>query len=99
MNNSQFYLWVFFVSIQIIVFSIYTYKMFFNKDDDEISELISIVIYENNTYWKENGNLFRAPYSKNKTNMKKKEITDVLTHDTWWDAVTCVAKGLCHEVI
>lgn len=78
MNNSQFYLWVFFVSIQIIVFSIYTYKMFFNKDDDEISELISIVIYENNTYWKENGNLFRAPYSKNKTDMKKKEIVDQL---------------------
>ena len=31
--------------------------------------------------------------------MKKKEINDVLTRDTWWDATTCVAKGLCNEVI
>jgi len=31
--------------------------------------------------------------------MTKKQIEEVLTHDVWWDANTCIQKGLCDEVI
>ncbi len=31
--------------------------------------------------------------------MTKKELNEVLTHDIWWDAPTCIKKGLCNEII
>jgi ATP-dependent protease ClpP protease subunit len=31
--------------------------------------------------------------------MSKKEIQEVLSHDIWWDAETCVKKGLCHSIV
>ena len=34
-----------------------------------------------------------------KGKMTKKQIEDALKHDYWWDAETCVAKGLCDEIL
>jgi ATP-dependent protease ClpP protease subunit len=31
--------------------------------------------------------------------MTKKQIEEALKHDYWWDAETCIAKGLCDEII
>ncbi len=31
--------------------------------------------------------------------MSKKEIQEVLSHDIWWDAETCVKKGLCNSIV
>lgn len=34
-----------------------------------------------------------------KTNMKKREIVEALKKDLWWDAETCLKKGLVDEII
>jgi len=33
------------------------------------------------------------------TNLKRKEITAILKHDLWWDAQTCLEKGLVDEIL
>lgn len=34
-----------------------------------------------------------------KGKMTKKQIEDALKHDYWWNAKTCVSKGLCDEIL
>ncbi len=38
-------------------------------------------------------------YSELGGKMTKRQIEEALTHDIWWNAQTCVNKGLCHSVI
>lgn len=43
--------------------------------------------------------LINIYYSEFYGKMTKKQIEEALTHDIWWDAKTCVQKGLCDEII
>ena len=43
--------------------------------------------------------LIKIYYSELKGKMTKKQIEDALKHDYWWDADTCVVKGLCDEIL
>ena len=36
---------------------------------------------------------------ENHTSMKRSEITSALKHDLWWDAETCLKKGLIDEIV
>ena len=38
-------------------------------------------------------------HSELRGKMTKKQIADALKHDYWWDAKTCVNKGLCDEIL
>jgi ATP-dependent protease ClpP protease subunit len=42
--------------------------------------------------------LTKIYFSELKGKMTKKQIEDALKHDYWWDADTCIAKGLCDEI-
>lgn len=82
MNSLYFFVWSFFVSIQIIVFSIYTYKMFFSKRDEEESELVTVCLFNGRAYWKEEQDLYSAPHANNKTQVKnKKKLNQLETED------------------
>jgi ATP-dependent protease ClpP protease subunit len=43
--------------------------------------------------------LINIYHNELKSKMTKKQIEDALKHDYWWDAQTCVNKGLCDEVL
>lgn len=43
--------------------------------------------------------LIKIYHSELKGKMTKKQIEEALKHDYWWDADTCVNKGLCDEII
>ena len=43
--------------------------------------------------------LTKIYHSELKGKMTKKQIEDALKHDYWWDADTCVSKGLCDEIL
>lgn len=43
--------------------------------------------------------LINMYHTEFKGKMTKKQIEEVLKHDIWWDAKTCVQKGLCDEII
>jgi ATP-dependent protease ClpP protease subunit len=43
--------------------------------------------------------LTKIYHSELKGNMTKKQIVEALKHDYWWDAETCIKKGLCDEII
>ena len=43
--------------------------------------------------------LVKIYHTELKGKMTKKQLDDALKHDYWWDAVTCVAKGLCDEIL
>ncbi len=82
MNGVYFFVWSFFVSIQIIVFSIYTYKMFFSKNDEKEIELLPVCLFNGKAYWKEERDLYSAPHVNNKTQIKnKKKIDQLETRD------------------
>jgi len=38
-------------------------------------------------------------FQETKGKMTKKQIEEALKHDYWWEAKTCVQKGLCDEII
>lgn len=42
--------------------------------------------------------LTKIYHSELKGKMTKKQIEEALKHDYWWDAETCIAKGLCDEI-
>ena len=42
--------------------------------------------------------LVKIYQSETKGKMTKKQIEDTLKHDYWWDADTCIKKGLCDEL-
>jgi ATP-dependent protease ClpP protease subunit len=43
--------------------------------------------------------LINIYHSELKGKMTKNQIADALKHDYWWDAKTCVNKGLCDEIL
>ena len=43
--------------------------------------------------------LIKIYHTELKGKMTKKQIEDALKHDYWWDADTCVAKGLCDVIV
>jgi ATP-dependent protease ClpP protease subunit len=43
--------------------------------------------------------LTKIYHTELKGKMTKKQIEEALKHDYWWDAETCIAKGLCDEII
>lgn len=42
--------------------------------------------------------LTKLYHTELKGKMTKKQIEEALKHDYWWDAETCIAKGLCDEI-
>lgn len=42
--------------------------------------------------------LIKLYHSELKGKMTKKQIEEALKHDYWWDAETCISKGLCDEL-
>jgi ATP-dependent protease ClpP protease subunit len=42
--------------------------------------------------------LTKIYHTELKGKMTKKQIEEALKHDYWWDAETCIAKGLCDEI-
>jgi len=43
--------------------------------------------------------LVKIYHAELKGKMTKKQIEDALKHDYWWDADTCISKGLCDEIL
>ena len=43
--------------------------------------------------------LIKIYHSETHNKMTKKQIEDALKHDYWWDADTCINKGLCDEIL
>ena len=43
--------------------------------------------------------LVKIYHTELKGKMTKKQIEDALKHDYWWDANTCITKGLCDEIL
>jgi hypothetical protein len=96
MNSSTaFAIWIPIALTQIILFSIYLFRSK-NKEYvvEETIDIIPIYVYNNMAYWKQNGNLVRAPYRNSEVDTNMGQRVDQLNSDLLPSELMEIIEGL-----
>lgn len=78
MQGITFYIWLPIAITQIILFSIFLFKLKNKPDVEETVDIVPITIYNGMAYWKNGSQLCRTKYCGKSTDISKYEVVDIL---------------------